>query len=508
MTKKKWLTLSGIAVVLIGGLVYWQFFMPKEEPVDLAMQGPPDFPTVQVEMGEVKKAIYATGAIEAKAREEIKPELSGKVEQVFVKEGDFVKAGDPLFEIDSTESVLEYQKQEINVVRLRQDIEDLRARKPEIIASDNGVVSEVLIKPGDEVNKETIVAKLSNPDLLKLKGVFGPSQIKHFKEGMEVTVFLSGSLTYLPAKVVKVDRSGRASSGGGVRHEVEVVLDNPGAVHPSEKGSIQYKTPDGLLVNSWESSNFEVVDDIEIRAGTIGKVNTVLIEKDDTVGKGQVIAKIDLTDTELQIQEKELALKESELILQQKKADAAKARVVSPISGQITDLDIKAGERVDSGKTVMVVIDTSEVYMKASVDEVDIPYIKEGQAVDVYVTAYGTEVFPGEVVKVPQQGTTKDNSVRFEVEILVKDGAKMKHGMTGDCDIIVHHKENVPRLPYNVVEILEEGKGTVMVKNPENGEPMPKEVEIGIEGTEYVEIKSGLSPGDEVLLMGGMDFRG
>ncbi|WP_126428394.1 efflux RND transporter periplasmic adaptor subunit [Brevibacillus marinus] len=509
MTKKKWFAIGGLALVLVAGWAGWQFFRPQEKAVD-AEQALPDFPTVQVERGEVKKTIYATGTIAAKAREEIKPELSGKIEQIYVSEGQQVKAGDPLFLIDSSESVLEYQKQEINVTRLQQEIAELRQRKPEIYSDAEGIVAEVLVKPGDEVTKETVVAKLSNPDKLKLRGSFGAGQITYFQEGMQVSVFLTGSLVYLPATVVKVDRKGRATSEGGIMYQVEVLLDNPGAIHPSERGMIHYQTPEGLIVNSWDTSQFEMLDDIELKAGTVGKISSVLIDADDSVKKGQLLAKVDLADTDLEIREKELALKESQLILEQKKTDVSKAQVVAPISGQVTDVAIKAGERIDTGKTAMVIMDLSAVYMEASVDEVDIPYIQVGQPVDVYVTAYGSEVFPGEVAEVPQEGVSKDNSVRFTVKVLVKDGAKMKHGMTGDCDIVVNRQENVPRLPYHVVEIIEEGKGTVMVKNPETGEPMPKEVEIGVEGTDFVEIKSGLQPGDEVLIMngGGMEFAG
>lgn len=75
----------------------------------------------------------------------------------------------------------------------------------------------------------------------------------------------------------------------------------------------------------------------------------------------------------------------------------------------------------------------------------------------------------------------------------------MKHGMSGDCDIYINKKENAVRLPVNAVEVMEEGKGTVMVKDP-SGNPMPKDVGIGIEGAEYVEIVSGLKDGDEVVL--------
>jgi hypothetical protein len=61
----------------------------------------------------------------------------------------------------------------------------------------------------------------------------------------------------------------------------------------------------------------------------------------------------------------------------------------------------------------------------------------------------------------------------------------------------------VTRLPISAVEVMEEGKGTVMVKDPSSGEPTPKEVEIGIEGAEFIEIKNGIAPGEEVLLMYG-----
>jgi multidrug resistance efflux pump len=254
-------------------------------------------------------------------------------------------------------------------------------------------------------------------------------------------------------------------------------------------------------------NNFQVVDDIEIKANTIGKINSVLVEKDDLIKNGQLIAQLDLSGLDLEKREKELALKESRLNLQQKKMDSSKSQITAPISGKITELDVKVGEKVDSGRKAVVIMDMSSVYMKASVDEVDIPYIQKGQAVDVYVTAF-PEVFKGEVVEIPQEGVTQDNSVRFEVKVLVVDGEKMKHGMTGDCDIVVEEKLNVPRLPQNVVNIMDEGIGNVMVKNPEDGSPMPKDVKIGLEGDEFIEILEGLSEGDEVLMMGGGGFMG
>jgi RND family efflux transporter MFP subunit len=198
-------------------------------------------------------------------------------------------------------------------------------------------------------------------------------------------------------------------------------------------------------------------------------------------------------------------LKESLLSLEQKKREIAKKQVTAPISGVVTKVEVKPGETPDSSKPAMVIMDSSAVYFVAGVDEIDIPSIKVGQTAEVYVTSFGNKPFIGKVVDVPKEGTKEDKSVRFAVKIELTDAAEMKHGMTGDCDIYVEKKENVLRLPLQAVEVLEDGKGTVMVKDPKTGEPTPKEVEIGIEGAEFIEIKSGLEEGEEVLMMNGGD---
>jgi HlyD family secretion protein len=46
------------------------------------------------------------------------------------------------------------------------------------------------------------------------------------------------------------------------------------------------------------------------------------------------------------------------------------------------------------------------------------------------------------------------------------------------------------------------GEAMVMIQNPESNEPpTSKNIKVGVEGYEYVEIKEGLSEGDAILLM-------
>lgn len=502
--KKKWIIISAVLVLLGGGSVYgYTKFTSNEAASEQPQEEPPSFPTAAVETGEVSKAIFASGTVEAKAREEVKPELSGKVERVFVQEGQRVSKGDPLFSIDGEDAAIELQKQELNIIRAQKDLAEIKNKKDKILSDKTGKIKEVLIKEGDQVTPDTIVAKLVNTDYLKIKGKFTAYEAERFKVGQQVKVFLVASLSYVDGTVTKIDLTGTKEKGVGGVHDVEVLVKKPGAIYVGDMGEVQYTDAKGTLYASQIATPFENPDDIDLVAGTHGKVGKVEIENGDEVKAGRLIAKMDMTSVDLELKEKELALKESQLTMEQKRRDIAKKQVTAPISGVITKLNVTAGETPDSGKPAAVIMDTSAVYFIAAVDELDIPSIKVGQHAEVYVSAFGNKPFTGKVIEVPKEGTKEDKTVRFAVKIELSDTNEMKHGMTGDCDIFVEKKENVLRLPMQAVEVLEEGKGQVMVKDPASGEPTPKEVEIGIEGSEFVEIKSGLAAGDEVLMMLG-----
>ena len=501
MNKKKWIILAAIVVVLggggYGGYAYYQSqnTVAEEPPAE-----EPSFPTAVVDVGEVKKTIFSSGTVEAKAREEVRSESSGKVQKLLVKEGQTVKKGDVLFTVDSMDAQLELQKLELGITRSQKELSELKNKKDRIVSNKAGKVKELLVKEGDPVTPDTVVAKLVNTDNLKIVGKFTAFEADQFHVGQPVKVFVTASLYYVDGVVTKVDKIGKKEKGVGGVHDVEVLVKKPGALYAGDIGQVQYTDPKGVLYMSQQATPFELSDEMEILAGTHGKIGKVEIDKEDEVKSGQLLFKMDLTDSELELKDKELSLKEALLNLEQKKREIAKKQVEAPISGVITKLNVKEGETPGS-EPVAVIMDTSSVYFVAAVDEMDIPAIKLGQSVDVYLNAFGNKPFKGKVTELPKEGTKEDKSVRFAVKVELSEAADMKHGMTGDCDIYVGQKDNVKRLPLNAVEVMEAGHATVMVKDPSSGEPTPKEIEIGLEGADFVEIVNGLNEGEEVLMM-------
>ncbi|QDX95709.1 HlyD family efflux transporter periplasmic adaptor subunit [Brevibacillus laterosporus] len=496
MNKKVLISAITVLVLAGGGYGGYKYFVPAD--VSQEIVEPPMLQTVAVETGEVKKTVYSTGTVEATARQEVKPDVSGKVESLAVKEGQRVKKGDLLFTMEATDAGFEIEKQKLSMARIQKEIKDLKDRKDRIEANAGGVVKELMIKRGGDVTPETVIAKVNDPNYIKITGYFSPYEAELLREGQKVKVFLPSSMTYVDGEIDRIDMEGTKQDGKMAQHAVDVLVENTGGLYVNDLGSVEYTDAKGLKYASQGNTPFTKADDIEILAGTTGKVGEVLFKKGDTLKKNQLLAKMDKEADKTEIEEKELNWKEAQLGMDQKVRDLSKRRVVAPISGEITKLNVKVGEAL-GGDPAAIIMDTSSVTFKASVDELDFPQVKVGQTVDVYITAFGTKAFKGTVTELPKEGTKQDKAVRFEVKIAVEDSSQMKHGMSGDCDINIHKKENAMRLPVNAVEVVEEGKGMVMVKGP-SGDPVPKDVEIGIEGAEYVEIVSGLKAGDEVVI--------
>ena len=76
---------------------------------------------------------------------------------------------------------------------------------------------------------------------------------------------------------------------------------------------------------------------------------------------------------------------------------------------------------------------------------------------------------------------------------------KYKLGMNGDASIVQSQKSAVLSIPVDSILV---SKGVTYVEVKEGNEVVRREVEAGIEDEDYIEIVSGLSETDEVVVPG------
>jgi len=133
-----------------------------------------------------------------------------------------------------------------------------------------------------------------------------------------------------------------------------------------------------------------------------------------------------------------------------------------------------------------------------SVDERDILSLAPGQQAEVTLEAAVGEVFTGTITRINAAGTTGGGGARYQVEITLPRTESMLPGMSASAVITTYEISGILIIP---AEAIQEDWPRVYVYTElsANNEPMtPVEVETGLSDGLYVEIRSGLSPGDLV----------
>ncbi len=182
------------------------------------------------------------------------------------------------------------------------------------------------------------------------------------------------------------------------------------------------------------------------------------------------------------------------------------AYLIAPISGEVTNMNIKVGDQASPGSTAIRIDDMGRMLVDVSVSEVDISRVKSGQDATITLDAVPGVTYPGKVTEVAKVADVVQGVANFKVTAqLTKPDENVLPGMTAAVNIIVDNLENVLLLPNRAVR-LEDGKRVVYVLR--NGKPEKVNVTIGVSSDTYSEIiDSGLKPGDIIILNPPIDFQ-
>ena len=208
-----------------------------------------------------------------------------------------------------------------------------------------------------------------------------------------------------------------------------------------------------------------------------------------------------------------------------------KTTIVSPISGVVTKLNMKVGEKVagaiqNTGTEIMTVADLSVIEAVVNVVETDVVGVDIGDEAEIEVDAFRSQKFRGVVSRIANSATstgmgTQDQLTNFEVRLRFLDpDSRFRPGMRATAFITTEKKENVITIPIQSVTTR---KKKVEIETDENvrdlrlkdtdDERKPKtvvfvvqadsvmlqEVSIGIQDDEHIEITQGLDEGINVV---------
>lgn len=163
-------------------------------------------------------------------------------------------------------------------------------------------------------------------------------------------------------------------------------------------------------------------------------------------------AEVAVRSAEAQLRSQQAGVTQSQASLRQNQVNLAHTVIKSPIDGLVISRNVDVGQTVAasmSAPTLFVLAaDLTKMQVLASLDESDVGRIRPGQAVRFRVDAFPTDEFTGSVTQVRLQPTTVQNVVTYQTVIDVPNpGLKLKPGMTANVNIEIAHRENVLRVP-------------------------------------------------------------
>ncbi len=138
--------------------------------------------------------------------------------------------------------------------------------------------------------------------------------------------------------------------------------------------------------------------------------------------------------------------------LNQNKVNLSHTVITAPVDGIVISRNVDVGQTVAasmSAPTLFVIAkDLTEMQVQASVDESDIGRIQSGQAVTFRVDAYPTDTFTGTVSQVRLQPQVVQNVVSYTTVIDVPNpDGKLKPGMTANVSIEIARADDVLVVP-------------------------------------------------------------
>ena len=212
-----------------------------------------------------------------------------------------------------------------------------------------------------------------------------------------------------------------------------------------------------------------------------------------------VLAKAKATPETVKEAQQELAKAQAKL--RGSRASFEKTLIRAPFSGKIASKNVEIGETVSSADTIVEFLGADGFIIEASVSESDITQVTEGDRAEITLDAYGKDVvLSAHVIEIEPTATLIDGVSTYKTTFALDDTTtNIRSGMTANVTIRRVLKENALTLPSRAIT-TENGTLSVMKINGK-GPAEKTAVTLGTRnGSGIVEILSGLSAGDSVLI--------
>jgi HlyD family secretion protein len=364
MTRNRWLALGAVVLLVVAVYFGYDWWNQRNATADVEEE------FVVVARGTLQESVGGTGAVAPADEVSLAFANGGLVEEVLVAEGDEVSADQPLAVLDTRELTL-----------------SLAAAEASLASAESGLLSA----------QASLRDLLDGPDAAELEAA--KIKLESAKDGLWAT------------QARRDGTCGRVDNGRGEQYECDSaeasVLQGEGSVRSAQ---LEY---DEVLAGATESEIISARDKV--------------------------------TQAESQVASAKSQYEQARLKLED-------ATLVSPIDGTVLELNLREGESVGSSDAAIVIADLSAMQVEINLDETDIAAVEAGSDALITLDAFPDDELTGSVASIAIAGSTESGVVLYPVTVSVEStDLPVRPGMTADVEIITMSVENVLKIPARAV---------------------------------------------------------
>lgn len=479
--KKLWITIFILIAIAVVAIVTGLYMAQKRKAASSKSS------TDKVVTTDLQSGISATGTLESKTETNVAAKMSGtasmKIASVDVEVGDTVKAGDKLATFDVSDA--------------QQNLSDAQSNLNSEKATKNANKNAAQKGYDDAVKSRNAQLKSARTQISSARDTLSSAR----------KTYRSAKNSVSSAKS-RVNRLKNRQKKASAMQQAQITQD---------LASAQTQLASAKSARASAKSAYEQAKSAYKQAQAA--YDTTVASTDTAVDQAQ--AQVDQANAQ-----EGSSSAQSQVRTYQQIVD--NATLTSPVSGTVVAVNAKANTTY-SGGTMVVIADTSNLYITADIDEADISDVTNGMKVLIKTDATGSSELEGTVTKIAPSaesdtsssdasasaaagamsgmssmmgtastGQTSSGGASYQVRVELKQqNTRLKIGMTGKLSLIKNEADHVLAVPYDALYTNSKGQKVLhqvidkskSADDKNNIKEIP--VQTGLESGYYVQIKSG-----------------
>src|SRR3989338_3242856 len=462
--KKNLYYVIGVLILIAGAM----FFFSNQKTSD---------ETITIKRSLFVNQVSVSGKVETESGAQLGFAASGRIDRIFVKNNDSVKAGQILAQLEITDLLADLKIKEIGSKTSNISLEDARQNVEKVTAQENTKVESAyraLLTEDLELVPDSNNYVATPPNISGIyDGGEGTYKINIEKENVTIDDF-----TLRTFNLEKTDRL--------INEKGPTLLGTKGLYIDFEDDLEEYHDTTWYL-------------DIPNKSGAsyLANYNAYNEAKNE---RNLAIKNAEFEYQKLLTEKNNGSDSVPDAEIEKKRAEIKKNTIYAPFDGIVTNIEKEIGEIASTNEPLITIMSSGAFEIESFVPEVNIALIKLYDEARVTLDAYGEDVlFNAKVISIDPAETIKDGISTYKIKLQFnQEDSRIKSGMTANVSIIIFEKPDVIVVPGGVI-FLQDGKNFVQVKNDKL--ITNREVILGdVSSLGQVEIVSVLEEGDKVVL--------